>query len=173
MQIYKFKFSKRFEHLSDVRFGQIEMQGAHVKPGTRVSRMSNGEGTDLTAFRHDGTRQVEDSSCCGWLMSEKEGGAGSYVNVSDLPIPCVRPVTFRLCVLNCDWKSHYDGSVQVKCFLDEVYCSELHVTDAVTVVSRNLGLDRSKSYPLERRDMRSVTILESSTVPSPSFSSKK
>lgn len=65
MQIYKFKFSKRFEHLSDVRFGQIEMQGAHVKPGTRVSRISNGEGTDLTAFRHDGTRQAEDSSCCG------------------------------------------------------------------------------------------------------------
>jgi len=25
MQIYKFKFSKRFEHLFDVRLGQIEM----------------------------------------------------------------------------------------------------------------------------------------------------
>ena len=25
VQIYKFEFSKRFEHLSDVRLGQIEM----------------------------------------------------------------------------------------------------------------------------------------------------
>ena len=38
VQIYKFKFSKWFEHLSDVRLGQIEMQGAHVKPETRISR---------------------------------------------------------------------------------------------------------------------------------------
>jgi hypothetical protein len=104
-------------------------------------------------------------------MSEKEGRAGSCVN--DLPIPRVSPVTFRFCILNCDWKPHHDGSVQIKCFLDEVYCSKLYVTDAVTAVSQILGLDKSKSYPLERRDMRSVTILESSTVPSPSLSSKK
>ena len=76
MQIYKFKFSKRFEHLSDVRLGQIEMYGAHVKSGPRVSMKPNREGGHLTAFLHDGIRQVEGSSCCHSTVSEKREAAG-------------------------------------------------------------------------------------------------
>ena len=92
----------------------------------------------------------------------------------DLPISWMESVPFGFCMLNVNGKPHNNCSTERDSFINKINGAELYITDSTCIYQRQVITQRdSVSYPLERLDILSVTILESMTAPSPSLSSKK
>lgn len=91
----------------------------------------------------------------------------------DLPVSWMQFISFRFCKLHHDGKTHDNCPFQRNSFLDKVYGPELNVTNTRGSSIKRKSTSNETTYPLERLDSLSVTILESMTVFSPNLSSKK
>lgn len=88
------------------------------------------------------------------------------------PISSMEFIPFRFGVLNLYRQTHHDSPAKYNGLVYKFDGTELHIADTVTRSAMAIQCCQ-KAHPLERLEIRSVTIRESITEPSPSLSSKK
>lgn len=110
-------------------------------------------------------------------IAVKNGQRSNYKSFKNiLPVSRMQPVPLRFGLLNLNRKTHHNRTTESDSLVYKFNRTEFNVANtAIANKSKpTRKLDKAiETYPFERLEIRSVTIRESITAPSPNFSSKK